>query len=102
MSNVRFLDNVLVTTRDTGASSTGGFFPRVIFAGETKTVPTNTNVYTYELFNLGTVTITEGSSVEIGGETVYSHGSLRIEDYFVNSGTVNVNGILEIGDLFSN
>jgi hypothetical protein len=101
MSNVRFLDNVLVTARETGGSNStaGTYFPRVVFADDVKTVPTNVNVYTYEVFNLGVINITPGTSIEIGGETVFSHGLLRIEETFTNSGTINVNGILELGEV---
>jgi len=101
MSNVRFLDNVLVTATDTsGANNTSGtYFPRVVFAIDTQTVPTNSNVYTYEVFNLGTINIRSGTSIEIGGETVFSHGLLRIEETFTNSGTININGILEVGEV---
>lgn len=99
MSNVRFLDNVLVTAPTTNSDSTSGAgFPRVVFAGETKNVATNTNAYTYEVFNLGTINIKAGTSVTIGGKTVFSHGLLRIEEFFANSGTININGILELGD----
>lgn len=101
MSNIRFLDNVLVTATDSSGDAVSGGFPRVVFAGETKTVLSNTNAYAYEVFNKGTINIQAGTSVEVGGITVYSHGLLRMESKFVNEGKINVNGILEIGDIFT-
>jgi hypothetical protein len=102
MSNVRFLDNVAVTSYASSNQAVGSTFPRVVFSGENKTVPTNQNSYTFEVFNLGRINITGGSAVEINGTTVYSHGLLRIESCFTNSGTVNISGILEIGDYTQN
>ena len=99
MSNVRFLDNVLVQAPSTTSDNVGAAFPRVVFSGETKTVATNTNSYAFEVFNLGTINVKAGSAVVVGGETVYSHGVLRIEDTFTNEGTINVGGILKIGDV---
>jgi len=40
MSNVRFLDNVAVTSYAASNQLVGSTFPRVVFPGETKTVPT--------------------------------------------------------------
>ena len=99
MSNVRFLDNVLVTTPTDSTSGVG--FPRVVFAGETKTVATNTNSYAFDVYNLGTIDIKAGTAVVVGGETIFSHGVLRIENILTNQGTINVNGILELGDVIS-
>ena len=73
MSNVRFLDNVAVTSFAASNQLVGSTFPRVVFPGEIKTV--------------------------FGTQTVYSHGLLRIETQFVNEGTISVDGILEIGDI---
>ena len=101
MSNVRFLDNVAVTSYASSNQLVGSTFPRVVFPGEIKTVPTNQNSYAYEVFNQGVINITSGIGVEIGGETVYSHGLLRMESKFVNEGNININGILEIGDIFT-
>jgi hypothetical protein len=101
MSNVRFLDNVAVTSFAASNQLVGSTFPRVVFPGETKTVPTNQNSYAYEVFNQGVINITSGIGVTFGSETVYSHGLLRMESKFVNEGTINVNGILEIGDVFT-
>jgi len=98
MSNVRFLDNVTVTSFASSNTFVGSTFPRVVFTGETKTVPTNQNTYAFEVYILGVISITGGQAVEVGGETVYSHGLLRIENIFSNQGRINVNGILEIGD----
>jgi len=98
MSNVRFLDNVLVQAPATSNDNVGAAFPRVVFLGETKTVATNTNSYAFDVYNLGTINIKPGTSVVVGGETVYSHGLLRIESSFTNEGTINVEGILEIGE----
>ena len=97
MSNIRFLDNVLVTSPVAAADAVGGSFPRVVFAGETKTVAANTNSYAFELFNLGTINIRAGQAVEVGDETIFSHGVLRIEDFFTNQGVINIGGILKVG-----
>jgi len=101
MSNIRFLDNVAVTAYNT-SQEVGSTFPRVVFEGETKIVSTNTNSYAYEIFNLGVININGGIAVNVGGETVYSHGLLRAENKFVNQGKININGIFEVGDIFSN
>jgi|TARA_R110000803_G_scaffold198594_2_gene262402 hypothetical protein len=101
MSNVRFLDNVAVTSYASSNQLVGSTFPRVVFPGEIKTVPTNQNSYAFEVFNKGIINITAGQAVLVGGETVYSHGLLRMESKFVNEGKININGILEIGDIFT-
>jgi len=101
MSNVRFLDNVTVTSFASSNTFVGSTFPRVVFSNETKTVPTNQNSYAYEVFNQGTINITSGQAVTIGGQTVYSHGLLRMESKFVNEGKINIGGILEVGDIFT-
>jgi len=101
MSNVRFLDNVQVTSFASSNTFVGSTFPRVVFPNEIKTVPTNQNSYAYEVFNQGIINITSGVGVEVGGQTVYSHGLLRMESKFVNEGVININGILEIGDIFT-
>lgn len=99
MSNVRFLDNVLVTSYPSSNSEVvGSAFPRVVFSGEIKTVPTNINSYAYEIYNQGVINITAGQAVDIGGSTVYSHALLRAENTFTNEGRINVNGIFEVGD----
>jgi len=98
MSNIRFLDNVAVSSYQS-SQNVGSNFPRVVFSGEIKTVSTNTNSYAYETYNLGIINITSGIGVTIGGQTVYSDGLLRIENLLVNEGVVNIAGILELGDL---
>tara|TARA_R110000796_G_scaffold6067_3_gene22037 strand:+ start:341 stop:646 length:306 start_codon:yes stop_codon:yes gene_type:complete len=99
MSNVRFLDNVAVTSFAASNQLVGSTFPRVVFPGEIKTVPTNQNSYAFEVFNQGIINIASGIGVVFGTQTVFSHGLLRIETQFVNEGTINVDGILEIGDI---
>ena len=101
MSNVRFLDNVQVTSFASSNQLVGSTFPRVVFAGETKTVSTNQNSYAFEVFNLGIININSGIGVNVAGTTVYSHGLLRCEKSITNEGTINIAGILEIGDLFT-
>jgi hypothetical protein len=99
MSNVRFLDNVAVTSFAASNQLVGSTFPRVVFPGEIKTVATNQNSYAFEVFNQGIINIASGIGVVFGTQTVYSHGLLRIETQFVNEGTISVDGILEIGDI---
>ena len=101
MSNVRFLDNVQVTSFASSNQLVGSTFPRVVFSGETKTVPTNQNSYAFEVFNLGIINVNSGIGIEVGGQTVYSHGLLRCEKSITNQGIINIAGILEIGDLFT-
>lgn len=98
MSNIRFLDNVAVTSYGGSNQLVGTNFPRVVFPGEIRTVPTNVNSYTFEVYNQGTINITSGIGVDIGGTVVYSHGLLRMENTFTNEGGINIAGILEIGD----
>lgn len=102
MSNVRFLDNVSVSAFQGSVQTvTGANFPRFILDGETKVVPANTNIYAFDLYVVegGQLTITEGSAVVVGGETLFTHGLLRVETTLTNEGTINNNGILEIGVL---
>jgi len=99
MSNIRFLDNVLVTSPVAASDAVGGSFPRIIFSGETKTVSANTNSYAFEVFNLGTININAGTAVTVGGQTVFSHGVLKVEQLLSNQGTLNIGGILVIGDV---
>jgi hypothetical protein len=98
MSNIRFLDNVAVSSYQS-SQNVGSNFPRVVFSGEIKTVSSNTNSYAYEVFNLGFININSGVGVVIGGQTVFSDALLRVENLLVNEGTVNIAGILELGDL---
>ena len=99
MSNVRFLDNVSVSSYDSTANqAVGAAFPRVVFAGETKTVITNINSYAFDVFNAGIINIRSGIGVDIGGTIAYSHGLLRVENEYTNQGTINVAGIFEIGE----
>ena len=98
MSNIRFLDNVAVSSYQS-SQNVGSNFPRVVFSGESRTVPTNTNSYAYEVYNLGTINIVSGIGVTIGGQTIFSNALLRIENLLVNEGIVNLAGILELGDL---
>jgi hypothetical protein len=98
MSNIRFLDNVSVSSYQS-SQNVGSNFPRVVFSGESRTVPTNTNSYAYEVYNLGIINIASGIGVAIGGQTIYSDALLRIENLLVNEGIINLAGILELGDL---
>ena len=99
MSNIRFLDNVLVTSPIAAADAVGGSFPRVVFAGETKTINANVNSFVFELYNLCIINIRAGSATTIGGEVIYSHGVLKVEKTVTNEGIINVGGILTIGDI---
>jgi hypothetical protein len=99
MSNVRFLDNVSVSSYgSTATQAVGAAFPRVVFTGETKTVVTNINSYAFDVYNAGTINIRSGIGVDIGGTVAYSHGLLRVENLFTNQGTINISGIFEVGD----
>lgn len=98
MSNIRFLDNVAVSSYQS-SQNVGSNFPRVVFSGESRTVPTNTNSYAYEVYNLGIINIISGIGVAVGGQTIFSDALLRIENLLVNEGIVNLAGILELGDL---
>ena len=98
MSNIRFIDNVAVSSYQS-SQNVGSNFPRVVFSGEIKTVSSNTNSYAYEVYNLGFINVASGIGVVVGGQTVYSDALLRIENLLVNGGTINIAGILELGDL---
>ena len=98
MSNVRFLDNVAVTSYASANQAVGAAFPRVVFSGDTKTVVTNINSYAYDVFNAGTINIRSGIGVDIGGAIAYSHGLLRVENEYTHQGTINIAGIFEIGE----
>ena len=99
MSNVRFLDNVSVSSFAGSSQEVGSAFPRFVLAGETKIVPTNVSSYAFDVYNLGTIRITEGSAIQVGGETLYTHGLLRVETNLENEGTIVNDGIIEIGVL---
>lgn len=98
MSNIRFLDNVAVSSYQS-SQVVGAAFPRVVFAGEIRIVETNSNSYAYDVYNLGTIYINTGVGVVIGGQTVYAYGLLRVENILENQGTINIDGILELGDI---
>ena len=99
MSNVRFLDNVAVSSyASTANQAVGAAFPRVVFPGEKKNVATNINSYAFDVYNAGIITINSGIGIDIGGTIAYSHGLLRVENEYVNQGTLNVAGIFEIGE----
>ena len=99
MSNIRFLDNVSVSSFAGSTQEVGSAFPRFVLAGETKIVPTNVSSYAFDVYNLGTIKITAGSAIQVGGETLFTHGLLRVETNLENEGIINNEGIIEIGIL---
>jgi hypothetical protein len=99
MAQVRFLDQVPVTAFATNANQSPSAvrIPRVIQAGESLTIPVNTQGIGYDLYNLGggLITITGGEQVQ--GTDIYTHGLLQVETTFQNDGTLINDGYLVIG-----
>jgi len=79
MAQVRFLDQVPVTAfaSDANQSPSAVRIPRVIQAGESLTIPVNTQGIGYDLYNLGgLITITGGE--QVAGTDIYTHGLLQV------------------------
>ena len=93
MSNVRFLDQVPVTSF-VGDTSITGRVPRFLYAGETLTVKKNDQLYGFDFFNFGVVIIEQGDAVVVGDQTYYSDGLIQIATVLTNEGTINNNGII--------
>ncbi len=100
MANVRFLDNVAVTSFESGGNDTasGAVLPRVILAGQTFRVSPNTSVSTYRLTVAGTLIMEVGPQVELpDGQIVRADSQLYVGDFLENQGTIINGGLIEIG-----
>jgi hypothetical protein len=102
MANVRFLDQVAVNSYANGTNNStayGAIIPRIILPGSAFTVSANTSVSTYILTVIGNLILEQGPEIELPDGTVTRANSyLWIEDTLNNQGTIDVGGILEIGD----
>tara|TARA_S200002703_G_scaffold37089_1_gene32270 strand:- start:413 stop:730 length:318 start_codon:yes stop_codon:yes gene_type:complete len=98
MAQVRFLDQVAVTAFATNANQSPNAvrIPRVLQAGESLTIPTNTQGIGYDLYNLGGLITIKGGE-QVAGTNIYTHGLLQVETTFQNDGTLVNNGYLVIG-----
>lgn len=100
MANVRFLDNVAVTSFETGGNDTasGASIPRIILPGQTFRVSPNTSVSTYRLTVAGTLIMEVGPQVELpDGQVIRANSQLYVGDTLENQGTIINGGFIEIG-----
>ncbi len=100
MANVRFLDNVAVTSFESGGNDTasGAALPRVILPGQTFRVSPNTSISTYRLTVAGTLIMEVGPQVELpDGQIVRADSQLYVGDFLENQGTIVNGGLIEIG-----
>ena len=100
MANVRFLDNVAVTSFQTGGNTTanGARIPRVILPGQTFIVSPNTSISTYRLTVAGTLIMEVGPEVELpDGQVVRADSQLYVGDFLENQGTIINSGFIEVG-----
>ena len=93
MANVRFLDQVPVTAF-TGGTTISGRVPRFLYVGETLTVRKNDQLYGFNFFNFGVVTIDQGEAVIVGDQTYYSDGLIQIATVLTNEGLIVNKGII--------
>ena len=100
MAQVRFLDQVSVSSFSGGGDSTinGTPLPNIILAGQTFTVATNTSAATYNLTVFGTLRVESGAEIEApDGSIVYSVGQLFVDNVLENQGTIINDGLIVIG-----
>ena len=100
MAQVRFLDQVSVSSFAGGGNSTtnGSAIPSVILAGTTFTIATNTAASVYNLTVFGTLRIEKGAQVEApDGTIVYTDGQLYVDNILDNQGTIINDGLLVVG-----
>lgn len=94
MANVRFLDQIPVTSfASTGGGGTVGN-KRFNLAGEVLIIPAGQQLVCYDFYNLGLVIVEEGEAVTVGNETVYTHGLWQVQTVLNNEGTITNNGII--------
>ena len=94
MANVRFLDQIPVTSFITsgGGGSVGTI--RFNLAGEVLTIPAGQQLICYDFYNLGLVIVEEGELIQVGTETMYTHGLWQVQTVLNNEGTITNNGII--------
>ena len=100
MSNVRFLDQVSVSSfnASTARSSGTSALPAVILPGETYTVTANTIQSAYNLTVLGTLKLELGSEIEAPNGVIRTDAQLWVENILDNQGTIINEGLIQIGN----
>jgi len=100
MAQVRFLDQMSVSSFEAGANETaaGSTLPRIILPGQLFRVSSNTSVSTYGLTVAGTLIMEVGPEIELPDGTVTRADSqLYVGDILENQGIIIQGGLIEVG-----
>jgi len=100
MAQVRFLDQMSVSSFEAGANETaaGSTLPRIILPGQSFRISSNTSVSTYGLTVAGTLILEVGPEIELPDGTVTRADSqLYVGDILENQGIIIQGGLIEVG-----
>ena len=93
MANIRFLDQVAVTSFATNGSGVSTL-PRVLLPGQSFTIIENTQQTLYIFTNFGLLVIDAGAGYTVNGITYNTDGALQVETLLDNQGIIINNGII--------
>ena len=100
MAQVRFLDQMSVSSFESGANETAArsTLPRIILPGQSFRFSSNTSVSTDGLTVAGTLILEVGPEIELPDGTVTRADSqLYIGDILENQGIIIQGGLIEVG-----
>jgi hypothetical protein len=95
-SNVRFLDQVSIGSFQSVSTTSGAATKRFVLAGETLSIAATDQLITYDLFNFGTIIISQGATIPFGTDLVSTDGLLQVQTVLNNEGLILNNGIIII------
>ena len=95
-SNVRFLDQVSIGSFQSVSTTSGAVTKRFVLAGETLSIAATDQLITYDLFNFGTIIISQGVTIPFGTGSVSTDGLLQVQTVLNNEGLILNNGIIII------
>jgi len=93
-SNVRFLDQVSIGSFQSVSTTSGAATKRFILAGETLSIAATDQLITYDLFNFGTIIISQGEIIPFGTGSISTDGLLQVQTVLNNEGLILNNGII--------
>ena len=93
-SNVRFLDQVSIGSFQSVSTTSGAVTKRFVLAGETLSIAATDQLITYDLFNFGTIIISQGATIPFGTGSVSTDGLLQVQTVLNNEGLIVNNGII--------
>ena len=93
-SNVRFLDQVSIGSFQSVSTTSGAVTKRFVLAGETLSIAATDQLITYDLFNFGTIIISQGVTIPFGTGSVSTDGLLQVQTVLNNEGLILNNGII--------